>query len=116
MKKTKIQKISKEDKVKEELLQSLAKHRNNYLDNMQKSSFSKSYENNLNIIDGISKKISSLEITQLIEEIKQYININEDEPLNKIKSIILEYNKNIQKVSPEDTKAIINENLFVNQI
>ena len=111
-----MQKISKEDKVKEELLISLAEQRNNYLENIKKSTFSKSYENNLSIIDAISKKNSSLEITQLIEEIKQYININEDEPLNKIKSIILEYNKNIQKVSPEDTKSIINENLFINQI
>ena len=116
MKKTKMQKISKEDKVKEELLISLAEQRNNYLENIKKSTFSKSYENNLSIIDAISKKNSSLEITQLIEEIKQYININEDEPLNKIKSIILEYNKNIKKVSPEDTKSIINENLFINQI
>ena len=116
MKKTKNQKISKEDKVKEELLISLAEQRNNYLENIKKSTFSKSYENNLSIIDAISKKNSSLEITQLIEEIKQYIYINEDEPLNKIKSIILEYNKNIQKVSPEDTKSIINENLFINQI
>ena len=112
MKKTKIQKISKEDKVKEELLQSLAKHRNNYLDNMQKSSFSKSYENNLNIIDGISKKISSFEIPQLIEEIKRYIYTNENEPLNKIKSIIIEYNKILQKDSP----SMIDENLFINQI
>ena len=75
MKKTKKQKISKEDKVKEELLISLSELRNNYLENIKQSSFSKSYENNLSIIDGIVKKISSLEITQLIEEIKQYIYI-----------------------------------------
>ena len=116
MKKTKKQKISKEDKVKEELLISLSELRNNYLENIKQSSFSKSYENNLSIIDGIVKKISSLEITQLIEEIKQYIYINEEDPLNKVKSKIIEYNKNIQKDSPEDLKSIINENLFINQI
>jgi len=118
MKKAKKQKISKEDEIKEKLLVSIAEHRNNYLENIKKSSFSKSYENNLNLIDGIIKKNSSLEITQLVEEIKQYIYINEDEPLNKIKSLIFEYNKNIQTDSPEDisNKSIIKENIFLNQI
>ena len=111
--------ISKEDKIKEELLRSIAKDKNIYFDNINNSSFSKNYEKIFNlIINDISKNISSLKITQLIEEIKKYIYINEEEPLNKIKSKILEYNKLIQSHSPEDIskKPIINQNVFLNQI
>ena len=106
--------VTKEDVVKEELLRSIAKHRNNYFEFIKNSSFSKSYESILNIINDISKNTSPLKINQLIEEIKQYIYINEDEPLNKIKSLIFDYNKNIQKNLPKD--IIINEKLFINQI
>ena len=66
--------ISEEDKNKEKLLRSIAKYKNIFYDNINNSSFSKNYEKILNlIINDISKDTSSLKITHLIEEIKEYI-------------------------------------------
>ena len=68
--------ISEEDKNKEKLLRSIAKYKNIFYDNINNSSFSKNYEKILNLIikiNDISKDTSSLKITHLIEEIKEYI-------------------------------------------
>ena len=79
--------------IKEEVLQFISKEKNIYLNNIKNGTFKNDYENILNIIDNSSKNISSFNISQLIDNIQKYINIYEDDPLNKIKLLIMEYNQ-----------------------
>ena len=110
--------MKKQEKSKDDLLISLSNEKKIYIESIKNGSYKEKYENILELIKIISKNIESADINQLIDTIKQYINLNEDEPLNKIKVIILEYNGNIQKIKSIDnsTKPIIDEVLFLNQI
>ena len=105
-------------KNKEGLLTSIEEERNIYLNKIKNALYTEKYEKILNLIEDKSKNISSNEITRLTEDIKDYIKKNEIEPLNKIKNIILEYNKTFQnkilKVHSNNPK--INENIFIYQI
>ena len=89
-------KVINENKIinnKEEALQFISKEKNIYLNNIKNGTYKNDYENILNIIDNSSKNISSFDISRLIDNIQKYINIYEDGPLNKIKLLIMEYNK-----------------------
>ena len=110
--------MKKQEKSNDELLISLSNEKKIYIESIKNGSYKEKYENILNLIKVISKNIESVDINQIIDTIKEYINFNEDEPLNKIKAIILEYNENIQKIKNKDnsTKPIIDEVLFINQI
>ena len=110
--------MKNKEKSKDDILISLSNEKKIYLQSIKKGSYKEKYENILELIKIISKNIESADINQLIDTIKEYINLNEDEPLNKIKIIILEYNGNIQKIKSIDnsTKPIIDEVLFLNQI
>ena len=110
--------MKNKEKSKDDILISLSNEKKIYLQSIKKGSYKEKYENILNLIKEISKNITSADITQLIDSIKEYINLNEDEPLNKIKIIILEYNENIKKIKSENdlTKPFIDEVLFINQI
>ena len=110
--------MKKQEKSKDDLLISLSNEKKIYIESIKNGSYKEKYENILELIKIISKNIESADINQLIDTIKEYINLNEDEPLNKIKVIILEYNENIQKIKSIDnsTKPIIDEVLFLNQI
>ena len=110
--------MKKQEKSKDDLLISLSNEKKIYIESIKNGSYKEKYEIILELIKIISKNIESADINQLIDTIKEYINLNEDEPLNKIKVIILEYNGNIQKIKSIDnsTKPIIDEVLFLNQI
>ena len=110
--------MKKQEKSKDDLLISLSNEKKIYIESIKNGSYKEKYENILELIKIISKNIESADINQLIDTIKEYINFNEEEPLNKIKVIILEYNENIQKIKSKDnsTKPIIDEVLFINQI
>ena len=110
--------MKKQEKSKDDLLISLSNEKKIYIESIKNGSYKEKYENILELIKIISKNIESADINQLIDTIKEYINLNEDEPLNKIKVIILKYNENIQKIKSIDnsTKPIIDEVLFLNQI
>jgi len=108
------------NKNNEELLILISKEKNIYLNNIKEFAYKKDYEKILYSIKNISKNISSTNISQLIEEIKNYIRIYEDEPFNKIKSKINEYNKLIQKGYSNDKNNLnnskVDEKLFINKI
>ena len=104
----------------EEFLKSISNERIIYLNNIKNALYKIKYDTILNLITDIIKNISSSNISQWIEKTKDYIYIYEDEPLNKIKSDILEYNKN-KKAKNENNKnksykPNINENLYIYKI
>ena len=86
----------------------------NYLNKIKNNEYKEGYENILKNINNISMSMTSYEISQLIEKIKDYININENKPLNKIKDLIKEYNKSFENI--KDKKLLIDENIFINKI
>ena len=58
--------------------------------------------------------MTSDEISQLVGKINDYLNVNENQPLDRIKYLIVEYNKNFK--NKKDNNLLINENLFINEI
>ena len=86
----------------------------NYLKRIKTNEYKEEYEKIFNYINNISNSITSEEISQLIDKIKYYININENKPLNKIKDLIKEDNKNVK--NKKYNNLLIDENLVINKI
>ena len=86
----------------------------NYLNKIKNNEYKEENENILKYINNISKSMTSDEISQLVGKINDYLNVNENQPLDRIKYLIVEYNKNFK--NKKDNNLLINENLFINEI
>ena len=109
--------MKKTEKTNDELLITLSNERKIYFDIIKNSSYKEKYELILNLIKDITKNITAFDISQLIESLKEYVKLYEDDPITKIKEAIFEFNKNIQNKTQKDaSKTKIDENNFINQI